>query len=223
MSQSSAAKVPRWPGLLFLVVIMACQGVVPLRADDRSSISSTAKDWQDFQFLTFKAYLGGSALSTDETAVLQGLRKQWGDGSLGKGMTNYDLIRQLDQELGWDTVKGKPKITYRDRVQQLMTDVRSANSKTSAAVLEIRKAAEDRQLLVAQLAELNKALGESQKDKIKIKEETSKGFVKTIRNLEEAVEDHTRQAKALAEENGKLKKANAELRARIEKLSKDKK
>lgn len=226
MLRSATFDEPRWPGLLFLAVIMpvlSCP-LSALRGDDKDVKSlASQKDWQEFQLLTLKAYVGGLALSQDETAALQNLRKEWESGALGKGMTNYDLIKQLDQELGWDAVKGKPKVTYRDRLQQLSSDVRSANSKTSAAVLEIRKAAEDQQLLLAQIGELRKSLDGAQKDKLKIREETSKGFVKTIRNLEDAVEDHARQARALAEENGKLKKANAELKARIEKLNKDKK
>jgi hypothetical protein len=180
-----------------------------------------ARDWEQFQNLILKVYLGHQ-LAPEDNELFTTRLGQYDQNALGKDEKNkpdFDaLLAKLKQDAGWDEAKKQPAKPLLNEMKRLQTD--NTNLATQNAKLKDDNAkAVDK--LSKDLAEGRKALDDqnaklkaSEEEKVKIQNAKTKEFM-----------DLQAKYDGLSEEVDKIKKsadlAKDEDKKKLDKLSKE--
>jgi hypothetical protein len=150
-------------------------------AKDADTKNKNAKDWERYQNLLLKAYIGHTLPKEDQDA-LTSLQDKFDGGSLGQNESNYQDFKALVAKLagddktpgvlGWDTAKKQPANTFFGRLDTSDALVKQAKDAQAKAEEKFKK----------DLETTNQDLADVTKDRDKWKK-TSDDLTKENANL----------------------------------------
>jgi hypothetical protein len=183
-------------------------------------------DWEQFQALSLKAYLGHNLTKEDQEA-LAALGKSYdaGKGNLGKDEKNYadgkSLLDRLSHDMGWDPKKQQPVDMFFQKKDSLESENGLLRSQLTKATEDFTKAREklDAELKSTQASkeEADKALANSKVELANTQKEKSVAFA----TLQKTVEERDDEINDLKKEVNRLQDAQATQKKKTDKREKD--
>jgi hypothetical protein len=172
-------------------------------------------DWEQFQSLTMKAYVGQN-LSKEDQENLSTLRRNYESGQLGKEEKNKPevdaLLDKLKQSIApWDQRKQLPAENYFHKVETLDNDVAQLRAQLNRAREDYDKAKEklDSELKATQgeKDDIGKALTDREKklaDQIKEKSTAFQALQKILEERDDEINDLKKKLDQVQEDKSRL-------------------
>jgi hypothetical protein len=178
-------------------------------AGKKEAAKTKARDWEQFQRLTLKAYLGWP-MTKEERESIGSLRQGFDGGSLGKDEPNRadfdNLLKKMSEDLHtqWDDAKKQPKDTYIATVDRLDTEVKNLRIDLQKTNERLEKTKND---LEAKLRD-----SEAEKD------ETLKALQTAKKELADTIKDKSAELLKVLKQVDDLQQQNEELQKRAEEV-----
>jgi hypothetical protein len=178
-----------------------------------------ARDWEQFQNLILKSYMG-HVLKKEDNESLQAMLPKYEGGQLGQNeRADFDnLNEKLKKDTEWDKVKNAPGKTLFDQIKTLQTDV--ANLTDQKAKLEkksqedIKKLSDDLKAREKDLADSDQKLKDSKAELAKLTGTKAKEFQDALASIEK-LNDEVDKIKKMADN------AKDENKKSVDKLNKN--